>query len=97
MTDYREILRLRSLGLNHSQIADGAGVARQTVITTLTRAKVLGIDWHAAEDLSDTELASKLFPPSAAKPTFKLPDYDHVHHEMSSYSQIYFSYSLTLL
>ena len=32
MTNYREILRLRSLGLNHSQIAESMGIARQTVV-----------------------------------------------------------------
>ena len=76
MTDYRELLRLRSLGLNRSQIALSAGVARQTVITALTRAVVIGMDWQSAENLSDKELASKLFPPSDSKPTFKMPDYD---------------------
>ena len=35
MTNYREILRLRSLGLNHSQIAESMGIARQTVVSTL--------------------------------------------------------------
>ena len=60
MTDYRELLRLRSLGLNHSQIAISAGVARQTVITTLKRAIAIGIDWRAAENLSDKELAEEL-------------------------------------
>jgi DNA-directed RNA polymerase specialized sigma24 family protein len=38
MTDYREILRLRNLGLNHSQIAGSLGVSRTTVIHTLQRA-----------------------------------------------------------
>jgi transposase len=83
MTDYREILRLRSLGLNHSQIAASAGVARQTVITTLSRAIAIGLDWQAAESLNDKELAAKLFPPADTKPVFKMPDYSHIHHEMS--------------
>ena len=38
MTNYREILQLRSLGINHSRIAEGMGIARQTVVTTLQRA-----------------------------------------------------------
>ena len=82
MTDYREILRLRSLGLNHSQITAGAGVARQTVITTLSRAMALGIDWQTAESLSDKELAAKLFPPAETKLVFKMPDYDYIHQEI---------------
>jgi transposase len=82
MTDYREILRLRSLGLNHSQIAASIGNARQTVITTLTRAMVLGLNWQTAESLSDMEMAVKLFPAVAEKPVFKMPDYEAVHREM---------------
>jgi transposase len=83
MTDYREILRLRNLGLNHSQIAVSAGVARQTVITTLTRAIALGLDWQSSENLSDKELFTTLFPPSNTKPVFKMPDYDYIHRELS--------------
>jgi len=83
MTDYRELLRLRSLGLNHSQIAVSAGVARQTVITTLTRARVLGLDWQSVESLSDRDLSATLFPPTNTKLVFKMPDYDYVHREMS--------------
>lgn len=82
MTDYREILRLRSLGLNHSQIAESAGIARQTVITTLSRAMAMGITWQSAESLSDKELAANLFPAANGKPAFKMPDYEVVHREM---------------
>lgn len=83
MTNYREILRLRSIGLNHSKIALSAGVTRQTVITTLARAIAIGIDWRNAENLNDKELAEKLHPSSETKPTFKMPDYEYVHREMS--------------
>ena len=82
MTDYREILRLRSLGLNHSQITESLGVARQTVITVTQRAMMQELDWQAAESLSDRELAQKLFP-SACKADFKIPDYEYVHREMT--------------
>ena len=82
MTDYREILRLRSLGLNHSQIAVSAGIARQTVITTLSRAMALGLNWQSAESLSDKELAMSLFPPADTKPAYKMPDYEAIHREM---------------
>ena len=78
MTDYRELLRLRSLGLNHSQIALSAGVARQTVITTLARAIAIGMDWRTAEGLSNKELAAVLFPPSKSKTVFKMPEYAEV-------------------
>ena len=83
MTNYREILRLTSLGINNKQIAESMGIARQTVITTLQRAVAHGLDWQNAESLSDRELATKLFPQESGKQTFKMPDYDYVHGELS--------------
>lgn len=82
MTNYREILRLRSLGINHSQIAASVGVARQTVITALQRAVAQGLDWQTAEGISDRELAAKLFPAGEGKPSYKMPDYRIIHSEM---------------
>ena len=83
MTNYREILRLSSLGINNSRITASMGIARQTVITTLQRAAVQGLDWQAAEALSDKELAARLFPAEGDKPSYKLPDYEYIHREMS--------------
>jgi len=83
MTDYREILRLRSLGLNNSQITESMGIARQTVVTTIQRATMLEIDWQSAESLTDRELAARLFPPAIGKPLFKMPDYEYIHREMA--------------
>ena len=82
MTNYREILRLRSLGINHSKIAESMGVARQTVVTTLQRAATQEVDWHAAESLGDRELAARLFP-ADGKPAYKTPDYAAIHREMA--------------
>jgi len=33
MTNYSEILRLKSLGINHSQIAESMALSRQTFVT----------------------------------------------------------------
>jgi len=83
MTDYRELLRLQSLGFNNSQIAASAGIARQTVITALQRAASQGLNWQTAESLSDRELAKMLFPPTNGKGTHKMPDFEWIHREMS--------------
>jgi len=83
MTNYREILRLSSLGIKNKQIAEGMGIARQTVITALQRAAAQGLDWLSVEPLSDKELASRLFPQGENKPIYKMPDYDFVHRELS--------------
>jgi transposase len=84
MTDYRELLRLQSLGFNNSQIAASAQVARQTVITALQRAAVQGLNWQTAESLSDRELAKLLFPPAnGSTGSYKMPDCEWIHREMS--------------
>jgi len=83
MTDYREILRLRSLGINHSKIAESMAISRPTVITVLQRAGAQGLDWRGAENLSDRELGLKLFPPGEGKLAYTMPDCDWVHKEMA--------------
>lgn len=83
MTNYREILRLKSLGLNNSQIAQGAGNSRPTVIAVMQRATALGLDWQSAESLSDRELAQKLSPLSNGNPAYRMPDYEYIHRELA--------------
>ena len=51
MTNYKEILRLTSLGINNSQIASSCGCSRTTVISVLQRAKECGINWQLATDM----------------------------------------------
>lgn len=48
MTNYREILRLHSLGLTHREIVDAAGCGRNTVTRTLARAREQKLDWQQA-------------------------------------------------
>ena len=83
MTNYREILRLSSLGINNKRIAQGMGIARQTVVTALQRAAAQGMEWQTAEPLSDREIAARLFPQGPGKPSYKMPDYDYVHKELA--------------
>ena len=83
MTNYREILRLHSLGFNHSQIVESTAISRPTVITVTQRAAAQGLDWQTAESLTDKELSARLYPQNSGKPSFKMPDYDYVHREMS--------------
>ena len=83
MTDYREILRLKSLGLNRTQIADSLGASRTTVIHTLQRAAAQGLDWQTAEPLSDKELSARLLGQEDGKSSYKMPDYEYIHREMS--------------
>ena len=83
MTNYREILRLTELGFNHSQIASGMGISRQTVVTALQRASAQGLGYSSVEGMSDREIEARLFPLEADKSGYKMPDYDWVHREMA--------------
>ena len=76
-TNYREILRLKSLGLNKTDIARSAGCARNTVSATLERAAVCGVQWPLPDGMSDKDLAEKLFPSAQGKAVFKIEPSAH--------------------
>ena len=82
MTNYREILRLHSLGLNKTEIASSCQCARNTVAATLQRAANCGLQWPLPEEMSDKQLSERLFPSSTSKPVYKMPDYASVHKEL---------------
>lgn len=82
MTNYREILRLHSLGFNKTEIASSCKCARNTVAATLQRAANCGLKWPLPEGMSDKQLSERLFPTSTSKPVYKMPDYAYVHKEL---------------
>ena len=55
MINYREILRLHSLGFNKTEIAASCKCARNTVAATLQRAANCGLQWPLPEGISDKE------------------------------------------
>ena len=82
MTNYREILRLSSLGLNNTQIAQSCACSRTTVIQTLRLAGEKGLSHPLPEGMSDKQIAEILFPSAQEPRTYKMPDYEYVHKEM---------------
>lgn len=82
MTNYKEILRLRSLGINNTRIAESCGCARSTVIAALQRAAEQGFSWNKIKNCSTEEVARKLYPSTALGQHYKMPDYEWVHREM---------------
>ena len=82
MINYREILGLNSLGLNKTQIAEACQCSRATVIQVLQQADASGIPYTLPEGMSDKELTKKLYPSSAEKSVFKMPDFEYVHKEL---------------
>lgn len=82
MTNPKEILRLKSLGLSNAEIASSCGCGRNTVTRLLQRASEAGLDWASARSMTEAEVSAKLFPKSPSGPMRRMPDYEHVHHEM---------------
>lgn len=83
MTQYREILRLASLGINQTGIASSCGCARKTVRNVLNRAKELDITWPLKAETTNADLEQLLFPdkyiPSVER---RYPDYEYIDKEM---------------
>lgn len=83
MTQYREILRLASLGINQTGIANSCGCARKTVRNVLNRAKEKDIVWPLKAGTTDADLEQLLFPeksvPTAER---RQPDYAYIDKEM---------------
>ena len=84
MTNYREILRLASLGLSQQNIADSSGVSKKTVNRVLKRARELDIFWPLEPDETDAVLADKLFPSTLKQvsSTKRMPDFDYIRKEL---------------
>jgi transposase len=82
MANYREILRLHSLGISNKQVSAACHCSRTTVIDVLKRAGETSLEWGSAKDLSDKEITDRLFPPGLQKPCYKMPDYGEIHKEM---------------
>jgi len=88
MRKIKEVLRLwLVLSLRYREIARTVGAARSTVTEYISKAESLGLTWEQVEDLSETDLELKLFPPMeriqvhAPKP---MPDWQEVDQELRS-------------
>lgn len=83
MTKYREILRLKSLGLSQQSIADSCNVSKKTVNRVLKRARELNISWPLDKSDTDAVLAEMFFPSAKqVRSNKRMPDYDYVHKEL---------------
>jgi len=88
MRKIKEVLRLwLVLSLPYREIARTVGAARSTVTEYISKAESLGLIWQQVEQLSETDLELKLFPPQqriqlpAPKP---MPDWQEVSQELSA-------------
>lgn len=84
MRKVREVLRLKfAAGLSDRQIAASVGSARSTVRECLRRAAAAKVTWPVPDSLDDAQLEALLYPPIVAAVTVPLPDFAHLHRELS--------------
>jgi transposase len=83
MIQYREILRLSSMGLSHTSVCCSLGCSRNTVSSVVTRAKLKGIEWPLPLEVSDSDLQMLLFPEKQSINSRKIPDSEKLHKEMA--------------
>ena len=84
MVNYREILRLKSLGYTQRQIAASVHSSRSTISEVLDLARKHGIAWPLEESVSNAILLATFYPDRlTAQKTRKEPDYSYIHKELA--------------
>ena len=84
MVDYREILRLQSLGHNITQIAGSLHSSRNTVREVERLADEKGIRWPLGEEVTNPQLYVLLYPERQEKANVYLePDCAWIHRELA--------------
>jgi len=83
MTQYREILRLHSLGLSQGNIAYSCSVSKTTVNRVINRAAKLNLSWPLDDNQTDAFLADLLFPTKKITAKEKrLPNFTYIRNEL---------------
>ena len=83
MINYKEIIRLKSLGIKNSQIAYSCNCSRTTVIHVLKRAEEDSLSWEKVSGMSNEELTQQFTASDIVGTSYQKPDYDYIHSEMA--------------
>jgi transposase len=87
----KEVLRLKyACGLSDREIAQSCGIARSTVGDYLKRARMAGLTWPEAPDLTEAQLEERLFRKKYVLPTAQrpLPDCQYIYNELRRYRKV---------
>lgn len=84
MKQIRTVLRLKhDLGLTQREIARSCGIGLGSVSEYLGRARRAGVVWPLPNDVDDTALEAKLFPPVSGSVSPRTPpDFARIHQEL---------------
>lgn len=84
MTDYRNVLRLRSMGCSQRQMERDKIVSREKCKQIYEAADQLNIHWPLAPDITNKDLELLLFPDKyKAVCLYVEPDYAYIHRELA--------------
>jgi len=82
MRKTREILRQKwELGRTHREVVESVGLSLGTVAVTLSRAVKAGLDWPAAQALSDEALEERVYGIRRSPLERAMPDFEYLHAE----------------
>ncbi|WP_456389921.1 IS21 family transposase [Profundibacter sp.] len=84
MRKIREALRLHASGMSTREMASSLSVGRTTLRGYLHRAKIAGLTWPQAGELSDNDLERILFPRTVGdvRGSYPQPDWAYIHSEL---------------
>ncbi|MBQ3265929.1 MAG: hypothetical protein IJH07_09170 [Ruminococcus sp.] len=84
MVDYKEILRLSSMGYSLRQIAASAGHSHHTVKNVIELAEQQGVRWPLDDDVTNPELEKLLYPERKdVGRNYAEPNFVYIHNELS--------------
>lgn len=84
MVDYREILRLRSLGHNVTRTAEAIHSSRHTIREVWRLADEKDISWPLQEELSNQQLYRLFYPERLDRvQVYMEPDCEYIHGELA--------------
>lgn len=84
MTDYRKILRLRSIGCSQREMEREKVASRETSKAVYEAADRLNIHWPLDEDITNADLEQLFFPDKyKTVSSYVEPDYQYIHRELA--------------
>ena len=83
MVNYREILRLRSLGYSQRQITASVRSSRNTISDIFQIADENNLNWPLDPAMTDTALQELFCSDRISKSGRREPDYNHIHEELA--------------
>ena len=83
MVNYREILRLQSLGYSQRQIASSVRSSRDTVSQVCRLATIHGLEWPLPDEMTNHVIQETFFPAQLDCNSRRIPDYAKMHKELA--------------